>query len=87
MEGKQLPTVTQNGKQIHCNSENCVPIVELEVIVDTSPRSDADAASGDRPPTASGDREQDIPDWLQSFTEGPVEGTSGSSGSAGETIK
>ena len=36
-------------------------------------------------PTASGDRKQDIPDWLRPFTEGLVEGESGSSGSAGET--
>ena len=43
--------------------------------VDTSPRSDADAASG-----------QGIPDWLQPFTEGLVEGESGPSSSAGETI-
>ena len=32
------------------------------------------------------DREQDIPVWLQPFTEGLVEGASGSSSSAGETI-
>ena len=48
------------------------------VAVGTSPRSDADAASRDRPPTASGDREP--------FAEGLVERESGSSGSAGETI-
>ena len=50
------------------------------VIVNTNPRIDANAASGDRLPTASGDREQDIPDWLQPFTEGLVERESGSSG-------
>ena len=37
-------------------------------------------------PQLAGDREQDIPDWLQPLTEGLVEGTCGSSGSAGETI-
>ena len=50
------------------------------VTVDTSLRSGADAASGDRAPTASGDREQDLLDWLQPFTEGLVDGESGSSG-------
>ena len=52
----------------------------------TGPRSDAQAASGDQAPTASGDREQDLPDWLQPSTEGLVEGESLSSGSVGETI-
>ena len=28
-------------------------------------------------PTASGDRKQDIPDWLRPFTEGLVEGERG----------
>ena len=32
------------------------------------------------------DREKDIPDWSHTFTEGLVEGESGSSGSAGETL-
>ena len=63
----------------------CTEIVP-RVIADTSPRSDADAASGDPPPTASGDREQEIPDWFQPFTEGLVDGASVTSGSAGETI-
>ena len=58
----------------------------IHFIVGTRPRSDANAASGDRPPTASGDREQDTPHWLQPFTEGVVEGESGSSGSAGERV-
>ena len=48
------------------------------VAVGTSPRRDADAASRDRPPTASGDREP--------CAQGLVEGVSGSSGRAGETI-
>ena len=39
-----------------------------------------------RPPTASGDREQDIPDRLQPVTEGLVERAAGSYSSAGETI-
>ena len=64
--------------KIHYRSENVVRIVVRGVIVDTIPRSDADAALGDR--------EQDVPDWLQPFTAGVVEGKSGSSGSAGETI-
>ena len=55
----------------------------LGVIVGTRPRSGADAASGDPTPTASGDREQDFPDWLQPFTEGQAKGESESSGSAG----
>ena len=67
-------------------SRKLVPTVVPGVIVDTSRSSDDDAASGDRPPIASGDREQDIPDWLQPFTEGLVEGESGSPDSAGETI-
>ena len=40
-------------------------------------------SAGDRPPTALGHREQDIPDWL---TEGLAEGHWGSCGSAGDTI-
>ena len=40
-----------------------------------------------RTPTASGDREQDSPDWPQPFTEDVVVGESGSSGSAGEIPK
>ena len=56
--------------------------VVLGVIVDTSFSSNADAHSGDRPSTTSGRRDQDIPDWLQPFTEGLVEGDLGSSGSA-----
>ena len=63
----------------------CTEIVP-RVIADTSPGSDADAASGGPPPTASGDREQDIPDWFQPFTVGLVERSSVSSSSAGETI-
>ena len=70
----QLPTLTPNGKITNCNSENSVPIVLLGMVVDNSPRSDADAASGDQAPTASGDRKQDIPDWLQPLSEGLVEG-------------
>ena len=77
---RQLPTLKNGWTTDSLRVGNCAPIV------DTSPRSDADAASGDRPPTALGDREQDIPDWLPPFTEGLVEGESGSSGSVGESI-
>ena len=73
MEGQQLPTSRAYRKQILCKSQ-------------TSPRSDATAACVGRAPTASGDREQGIPDWLHSVTEELVEGESGSSGIAGETI-
>ena len=69
MEGKQLPTLTKHGTYA-LQLENCVPMIVLGVIVDTSPRSDATAASGDRQQTASGDREQDIPHWLQPLTDG-----------------
>ena len=55
-------------------SETVVQTVVLGVIVDTSPRGGADAAAG----------KQDLPDWLQPFTGGLVEGESGSSGGAGE---
>ena len=37
-------------------------------------------------PTASGNRQEDVSDWLQPFTEGAVDGESGSSSSAGEPI-
>ena len=47
------------------------------VIVEPSPRSNAEATSGDR--------DHQIPDWLQAFTEGVVEGESESSRTAGET--
>ena len=85
--GRKTSTrINQEWKTVHCKSENCAPLVVPGVIVDTSPRSDVNAASGDRPPTSSGDREQNIPNWLQPFTEGLVEGKYASSGSAGETI-
>ena len=67
--------------------KNFVPMLVLGVFVVTSTRSDADATSGDQPPTASEDQEQDIPDWLQPFTEGLEEGESGSSSSAGVRIR
>ena len=60
-------------------------MVVLGVIVELSPRSNAEAALGDRAPTASGEQHE-IPEWLQPQTEGLVEGASESSGSAGETI-
>ena len=64
----------------------CVPLVVPGVIVETSHRSDACGASGDRTPTASGDRGQDLPKWLQQFAEVLIEGEAGSSSRAGETI-
>ena len=63
-----------------------VPIVVLGVIVDTVSRSDAEAASWDRASTASGEREQDLPGWLEPFTERLAKGDSGSSGSDWETF-
>ena len=64
---KQLPTLTKYWKTIHLQVGNCLPTVVLEVMVDTSLRNDADAASGDRVPTASVDREQDLPGWLSTI--------------------
>ena len=55
----------------------CVLTVVPRVLVEASPRSRAEA---------SGDWEQDLPDWLELCTEGLVEGESGSSSSAHETI-
>ena len=54
---KTIPHINQGLKQTHCKSEHCAPTVVPGVSVDTRAQSDADAASGDR--------EQDIPDWLQ----------------------
>ena len=71
---RNYPHYPRMDKVIHCRSDTCVQIVAPGVVVDTRPRSDADAASGHRPPTASGGPEQDLPDWLQPFTEGLVEG-------------
>ena len=51
-----------------------------------SPRSDAEAALGDRAPTPSEDRMHHIPDRLQQFSGRMVEGGSSSSSSARETI-
>ena len=50
------PLVPKHGKIINCKSENVVPIVVPRELVETSPRSDADEASGDQAPTASGDQ-------------------------------
>ena len=63
----QSPT-TEHCNIIHGKSENVVPMVALENIVDASPR----CSIRDRAPTASGDRKQYIRDWLQPFTEGLV---------------
>ena len=48
--GRQSPILTKHGKIISCKSNNVVPRVVPEVSVETSPRSDADGASGDRRP-------------------------------------
>ena len=77
---------TLSAEISNCKSENYVVMVVPRVIVRPSPRRNSEAASGDRAPTASGDREYDIPRWLQPFKEGLAEGEAGSSGSAGETI-
>ena len=61
MDGRTKVThIDQEWLNYSLQVASCVPIVELAVIVDTSPRSDAVAASGDRPSTTSGDREQDF---------------------------
>ena len=65
-EGKS-PTSTHMAKSSITSQKFSVPMVVPEFIVDTSPRSDADAASGDRVPTASGDCKQEIPEWPQPF--------------------
>ena len=81
MRGSWPPDIVSHRNNI------LVLVVVPGVIVDTSPRSDAEVASGYRTPTASGDREEDLfqigfkhlrKDWW--------EGESGSSSSAGETI-
>ena len=65
----QSPTLTPDGKNIDWNSKNCVPMVV--------PGAEAmQKQQGDPTPTASGDREQHIPDWLEPFTEGLAEGES-----------
>ena len=58
---KTITNIGQGWQTIHCKSDTCVPMIVPGVIVD-SPRSDANAASRDRPPIASGDREQHILD-------------------------
>ena len=45
---------------------NCVPLAVIGVTVEPSTRNDACVASGDRSPTASGGREQVIPDYQSS---------------------
>ena len=47
----------------------CTKKVVPGVVVGTCPRSDANGASGDGPPTASADRERGIPDWLNTVHE------------------
>ena len=55
-------------KRLSACRKNAVPRAVPGVVVDASPRRVAEAASGERP-TAPGDREQDMPDWLQPLTE------------------
>ena len=62
-------TLTKHCKITHCKSQ--VPEAMSMQLRET----------GRRPLTASGDREQDVPGWLQPFTEGLVEGEAGSPGS------
>ena len=85
MEGRTIAHIDPQWKIINFKSEMFVAIVVARVTIETSLRGDADAASGGRALTGSGDGEQDIPDWLKPFTEGLVAGESGSSGSAGAT--
>ena len=73
MEGRTIAHIDSTWQNHELQVGKCVPTVVPGVVVETSLRSDADAASGDRTPTASGDREQDFPDWLKPFTEGLVE--------------
>ena len=75
---KTINHIDQTWQYDQLQVGTCVPTVLPRGIVDTSPRSDADAASVDR--------EEDLPDSLQPFTDGLIERESGSSGSAGETI-
>ena len=62
MEGRTIARIDQQW-QTHQSPDNCVPSVVLGVLVDSSPRSDAEAASGDRTPPASGHAEPSFPDW------------------------
>ena len=70
MEGESITHIDPNGKIMNCKSGHAAPIVTPGAVVDTSHRSDADAALGDRAPTVSGDQEQDLQDWLETFTDG-----------------
>ena len=71
-EGDPLD-LTEDGKTIRCESEDHVPMVVPGVVVDSSPREAELTASSDRDRRmASFDWEQQIPEWLQQFTEGLV---------------
>ena len=54
------PHFSSGWTNIHWKSDHCVPTVVHGVIVDASPRSD-------------GTESKIFPDWLEPFTEGPVE--------------
>ena len=93
MEKGQSPALITTGKTTSM-SDNFAPFVVPGVQFEPRVSSDAEFASGDQG-QSSGDRVQtdelldrwrNFPDWLQPFTEGLVEGESGSSGSAGETF-
>ena len=95
MERQTTTHINQGWRTLFIASQNMLcRLSYLEVFSKQVTEREANAASEDRPPpTASGDREQDVPDWLQPFAQGLVEGKSGlvegksgSSGSAGETI-
>ena len=85
MEGKTIAQFTQMAKTI-ASRKIGYRWSYLELLSTHVPSGDAEAASGNRTPTGSGSREQDIPDWLQQFTDGLAEGEPGSSVSTGETI-
>ena len=78
MVGKTINHIDQTWQYDQLQVGTFVPTVLPRGIVDTSPRSDADAASVDG--------EEDLPDSLQPFTDGLIERESGSPGSVGETI-
>ena len=46
LKENNYPHYPRMDKVIHCRSDTCVQIVAPGVVVDTRPRSDADAASG-----------------------------------------
>ena len=86
-ENNQSTTLTKDG-HFHCKSENVVPIVVPGIIVDRSSLKRCHCSIG-RPTAESYVRETQsklFQTGLNSLTEGVVEGESGSSSSAGDTI-